>query len=634
MKTDSSSPNQITDYLLTRADYNLSQQSLNLKQSQVQDEMDFLGGIGRSFKIMSEYQVEDPFAPESPLVVNIGCLTGTAYMTGLRTYFTAYSPLKRTIQGAPMASWSAMSGSFGRKYRSTGLDDLVLTGRAARPSILVLRQGSDGPEISLDDAPDSMIGAVTPEKFKWLNENYNQPEKRKYHAHFSVIGPAGENWDKVWYACIVGSTQEQLMSGEDKFRFAGRLGMGSVLGSKNILAIVAYAEKDDYPKGDERLKPINQEIGRGDQSKVYRHPMNRDGGGGTGRLERVLDINGVLPFKNFAPDGENLAEPVHIETIRDSKDYVIIDKKCFGCQISCHQDVYAASPDGKDPDPKKARKEAGDYVGRYEVEPMELMGPNLGILDPQANLELARLTDDLGFDSISVGVTLGYLMDHNERDGDLVAGGLKFGDAEATAELMKDIAYGREPLFGKGVKKISEEIGGASYAMHSKGVEHSAYLPQTNPGYPFATAGGHMSMRTFLLYVNDPKCQPESVDYWVEQITTQGWKMINNNLHGGCLFTLGAPQQTAEAISSVTGVDFSTSQLLGATYQAHLLGYALEQKQGATVEDYAMADEVFVGEAKGDLPRVHFLTRELFEGVREKVLDKFNSDAREAGYLS
>ena len=134
--------------------------------------------------------------------------------------------------------------------------------------------------------------------------------------------------------------------------------MGSVLGSKNILAIVAYAEKDDYPKGDERLKSINQDIGRGDQSKGYRHPMNRDGGGGTGRLERVLDINGVLPFKNFAPNGENLAEPVHIETIRDSNDYVIIDKQCFGCQISCHQDVYDASPDGKDPDPKKARKEA------------------------------------------------------------------------------------------------------------------------------------------------------------------------------------------------------------------------------------------------------------------------------------
>jgi aldehyde:ferredoxin oxidoreductase len=410
--------------------------------------------------------------------------------------------------------------------------------------------------------------------------------------------------------------------------------MGSVLGSKNILGIVAYAEKDIYPKGDKRLKAINQEIGRGDQAKGYRHPINRDGGGGTGRLERVLDINGVLPFNNFAPNGENLAEPVHIETIRDSEEYVIIDKKCFGCQISCPQDVYASSSEGKNPDVKKARKEAGPYIGRYEFEPMELTGPNLGILDPQANLELARLTDDLGFDSISIGVTLSYLMDRNGRNGESLAGGIHFGDAKSTARVMEDIAYGREPLFGKGVKKISEEIGGASYAMHSKGVEHSAYLPQTNPGYPFATAGGHMSMRTFLLYINDPKCQPESVDYWVEQITTQGWKMINNNLHGGCLFTLGAPAQTAEAISSVMGVEFSSNQLLDATYRAHLLGFAMEQKQGATVEDYAMADEVFVGEAKGNLPRVHFMTKELFEGVRTKVLEKFTSDARESGFLS
>ncbi|HCP34715.1 MAG: aldehyde ferredoxin oxidoreductase C-terminal domain-containing protein [SAR324 cluster bacterium] len=634
MKADVPSPRQISDYSLTRADFDLDQGSLNLEQQKVQDEMDFLGGIGRSFKIMNDYQVEDPFAPESPLVINIGCLTGTAYMTGLRTYFTAYSPLKRTLKDAPMAGWSTMSGSFGRKFHSTGLDDLVLLGRAPRPSILVLRQGSNGPEISLDEAPEAMIGARTPDKFKWLNEQYNQTSSRKFHAHFATIGPAGENWEKVWYACILGSTQEQLMSGEDKFRFAGRLGMGSVLGSKNILAVVAHAEKDDSPKGDARLKSINQEIGRGDQSKGYRHPINRDGGGGTGRLERVLDINGVLPVKNFAPEGENLAEPVHIETIRDSKDYVIIDKQCFGCQISCHQDVYAASPEGKDPDVKKARKEAGPYVGRYEFEPMELTGPNLCILDPQSNLELARLTDDLGFDSISVGVTLGYLMDRNERGGEPVAGGLRFGDAKGAARVMEDIAYGREPLFGKGVKKISEEIGGSAYAMHSKGVEHSAYLPQTNPGYPFATAGGHMSMRTFLLYINDPQCQPESVDYWVEQITNQGWKMINNNLHGGCLFTLGTPQQTVEAISSVTGVEFSSSQLLDATYKAHLLGFALEQKQGATVEDYTMADEVFVGEAKGDLPRVHFMTKDLYEGVREKVLEKFTRDARESGYLS
>ena len=113
--------------------------------------------------------------------------------------------------------------------------------------------------------------------------------------------------------------------------------------------------------------------------------MNRDGGGGTGRLERVLDINGVLPI------GLHLMEKTwrNRSTSKPSgfQDSVIIDKQCFGCQISCHRDVYAASPDGKDPDPKK-RKEAGDYVGRYEFEPMELMGPNLGILDPRQTWSL------------------------------------------------------------------------------------------------------------------------------------------------------------------------------------------------------------------------------------------------------
>ena len=93
--------------------------------------------------------------------------------------------------------------------------------------------------------------------------------------------------------------------------------------------------------------------------------------------------------------------------------------------------------------------------------------------------------------------------------------------------------------------------------MQCKGVEHSAYLGQTNPGYPFATAGGHMSMRTYLNLLLDPNCRPESADYWVDQITNEGWKMININLHGGCLFALAPAQQTVEAIASLYPVEMS-----------------------------------------------------------------------------
>jgi aldehyde:ferredoxin oxidoreductase len=596
------------------------------------DDMDFLGGIGRSFKILAEYDVTDPFAPDSPLVVNVGCLTGTAFMTGLRTYFSGYSPLKRTLKGKPMAAWSAMSGSFGRKFLSTDIDDLVLIGAADKPLMLVIKQEGDGPEISLQPAPSEIVGARVPEKMAWLNETFNKPESRSFPAHFAVIGPAGEHWETNWYACIVGSTQEQVMSGEDKYRFAGRLGMGSILGSKNVLAIVAYAEQDVYPKGDERLKVINREIGRGGQSRGFRHPRNNDGLGGTGKNTKLLDAIGLLPFKNFEPRGENLAPPVYLETMRDADPFIVIDKNCFGCQIACHQDFYAAPEGGKDPDARVARRNHGPYLGRYEYEPMELAGPNLGILTPDENLEIARLCDDLGFDAISVYVVLAFLMDYNSRNGKQIAGGIQFGDAKGAAQVMEDIAYGRETLFGKGVKEISEEIGGKQFAMHSKGVEHSAYLGQTNPGYPFAIAGGHMSMRTFLLYATDPRCKPDSADYWIDQITNQGWKPIAKDLHGGCLFALSPPEQVAEGIESVYGVPMTSDRLLDATYRSHLLGFALEQKQGATLADYSMPDEIFVGERKGDLPGVSFLTRELFEEIRERVLERLRTDAARFGY--
>ena len=635
VETSIQDPTRTNDFTYTRGLFDVTTgQLVELGKKPVADDMDFLGGIGRSFKIVADYDVTDPFAADSPLVINVGCLTGTAYMTGLRTFFTAYSPLKRTLKNAPMPAWSAMSGSFGRKFKSTGLDDLILTGRADAPQILVIRQGEDGPEISLQPAPQEMVGARTPQKFACLNQRFNDPDNRNFPAHFALIGPAGENWEKVWYACIAGTTLEQVRTGEDKFRFAGRLGMGSVLGSKNILAVVACAEEDLSPKGDDRLTPINREIGRGEQSKGYRHPNNYDGGGGTGRLEKVLDSFGVLPVDNFEPRGENLSVSTHLETVRDSDQYIVVDRSCFGCQIACHQDVHAVPEGGKDPDPRQARRNHGPFIGRYEFEPMELTGPNLGIDDPQVNLELARLTDDLGLDAISASVVVSFLMDYNARHEEKIAGGIKFGDAKGVTRVMEDIAYGREAQLGKGVKKISEEIGGKGFAMHSKGVEHSAYLPQTNPGYPFATAGGHMSMRTFLLYVIDPQCQPESADYWVQQITEEGWKMINVDLHGGCLFTLAPPPQTAEAIASIHGVEMTVERLLDATYRAHLLGFALEQKQGASVEDYDMAEEIFTGNRKGDLPGVHFLTRELFEEVRQRVLQKFEADARNLGYLS
>jgi len=84
----------------------------------------------------------------------------------------------------------------------------------------------------------------------------------------------------------------------------------------------------------------------------------------------------------------------------------------------------------------------------------------------------------------------------------------------------------------------------------------------------------------------------------------------------------------------VYGVPFSSERLLDATYRAHVLGFALERRQGTTLDDYDMPKEIFTGERKGDLPGVHFLSRELFEQIRQRTFDHFDRDAGRFGFAT
>ncbi len=87
---------------------------------------DVLGGFGRSFQFLAERDIRDAYVDDNPLIVNVGLLTGSHAMTGLRTYFSGYSPIKGSKKGLPAAMWSAGSGKFGAKLKWTGLDELDL----------------------------------------------------------------------------------------------------------------------------------------------------------------------------------------------------------------------------------------------------------------------------------------------------------------------------------------------------------------------------------------------------------------------------------------------------------------------------------------------------------------------------
>lgn len=106
---------------------------------------DVLGGFGRSFQDLAARKITTAYCEQNPLIINTGLLTGSSVMTGLRTYFSGYSPIKGSKAGLPAAMWSTGSGKFGAKFKWTGLDELVFENRSATPVYVLIKETATGP---------------------------------------------------------------------------------------------------------------------------------------------------------------------------------------------------------------------------------------------------------------------------------------------------------------------------------------------------------------------------------------------------------------------------------------------------------------------------------------------------------
>jgi aldehyde:ferredoxin oxidoreductase len=555
--------------------------------------------------MFSEIDVTDPYDPSAPLVLNLGVLSGTRVMTGLRTFFHGYSPLKVADSGAPGLMWSTGSGHFGTKLRGLDIDEIVFTGRAERPTLLHLTPGEDGGPATFEflDASD-LSGATVNERIQGLHERFAD-------AHFAVIGPAGEHYDSVRYASIAVSTDNQLETGDAKPRFCGRGGFGGVMGSKNLWAIAADGPNPGRAKG---LRDVNRVINTGPGSFNYRDTEQERGG--TWRMIPWLGGENMLPERNFSPSGTDRPLALSRPAV-EAGPFVVKAEGCYLCGIRCHKNVYDEMPDGT----------AGKFLGKVDYEPFGLLSFNLGIYDPGEALRLAELVDEAGLDAISLAVTLGYVLSYNERNDDGIVGGLSFGDVEGIAEAIRAVADGRLPEVGQGSKRLSEQTGQTEYAMHAKGVEFPAYLPHTNPGYAWALAGGHMSMRTYLLYINE---RQTDVDYWVEAITEVGPRYLIDDISGLCKFSGITPELEAEAIRLATGMDVTGEELSAAVARTFLRGYANERRTGFTVEDYRLPAEAHGRIGNTDIEV--FNTPEFFAELRDRVIEKLDGLAEEAGF--
>ncbi|MCK4535894.1 MAG: aldehyde:ferredoxin oxidoreductase [Desulfuromonadales bacterium] len=591
--------------LYKRCTVDLNTAEMTMVEAPCRNLEDVLGGFGRSFQMLAERRITEAYCDENPLIVNTGLLTGSSAMTGLRTYFSGYSPIKGSRKGLPAAMWSTGSGKFGAKFKWTGLDELIFENRSPQPVYVVIKETSDGPSVELKPA-DHLLGLSTHGKIMALQKDYAD-------AHFAAIGQAGENWENVYMGAVALSTENQLRSGDDKCRFAGRGGMGSLMGYKNIIALVAQSKDKVKPLTPE-VKKVNINVVKGGGSARLQ-PIKRGGGGGTWAAYDVMQPFHAVPVNNYRPQGNDLPERLFRENVE--KDYDIESSACFRCGITCHNYISEKNADGS----------RGEFLAKFDYEPLNLLGTNIGIHEAGQAARLIQLVDNYGMDAISMGGTISYALSYNDRHPEQpILNGATFGEYEKIRELIIEAGEGRLPEIGKGSMRLSQSTGETSYAYHVKGLEIAAYQPETNPGYAWAIAGGHMSMGTYGMLIRDGKSDIAS---WVKAITEDKLHIVGFDMIGLCKFFdivngIGTGM-VVDCLKSEFGLEVKQEDLRAAVRRAFLRGLALERRQGYEKDEYALPAEV----AECPNPNIklpNITSGEFFAELEKKVWEIFEPE--------
>jgi aldehyde:ferredoxin oxidoreductase len=391
----------------------------------------FVGGVGLGAWILHREAPPgvDPLDPAAPLVFCFSPLVGTPLTTSAKFAVVAKSPLTHRLNDALASSHFAMAG------KRSGADALVLVGRSAEASVLVVDDGN----VRIEHAGD-LWGLPTDEATARLRGRYG-PD-----APAAVIGPAGEHLVK--FATISHDN-----------RHAGRGGLGAVLGSKNVKAVVVRGTRRTAVADPDRLVALAKELSRksfGPATAKYRE---------LGTVSNLLTFNrlNALPTRNFQAGSFDGAEAISGEALNAARR--VARSSCAACTIGCEH-IYAAK----------------DGAGvRLEYESLFALGPLCGVSDADAVLEAARLCDRLGLDTISAGATVAFAMECAEK-GLIDAPGLRFGSAEALLGTLAQIAArdGVGDLLAGGTREAAAAIGGQApdFAPHVKGLEIPGYEPR------------------------------------------------------------------------------------------------------------------------------------------------------------
>jgi aldehyde:ferredoxin oxidoreductase len=416
---------------------------------------------------------------------------------------------------------------------------IIVEGKSDKPVYLCIKDDA----VEIKDA-SHLWGLDVHETTEKVVEEFGESK-----AKVSCIGPAGEKLSKV--ACIM----------NDRDRAAGRSGVGAVMGSKNLKAVIVRGTNSIELDEKEKFR----ETVREKTKKVKEDGVSGEGlpALGTKVLDNIINQGGLYPTNNFQFGTFKDVAEVSGEALVEKK-YLVKNKACYSCPIACAR--YVELPDGE-------KGEGPEYETGWAY------GADCGVKDLFAVTKANFLCNRFGLDTISAGCTIATAMELYEKGyipkEDLENGPEPvFGSSEAIVYYTKKMAY-REGKLGnllaEGSYRLAETYGHPELAMVVKKQELPAYDPRGVQGHglQYATSNrGGCHVRGYII-------APEILGYpeKLDSQTLEGkpkWVTIFQDLTavidalGFCLFTsfpFGA-EDYCDMLNAATGFDMTAEELL------------------------------------------------------------------------
>ena len=549
----------------------------------------FIGGRGLGTKILYDEGVAtvDPLSPENKLIYITGPMTGAAAPSTGRYMVVTKSPLTGMIAA------SNSGGIWGQKLKYAGWDALIVEGEA--PAWKYLNIEDD--KIELLDA-EEYVGV--------MSEEIDDKLKEKHGADASVlnIGPAGEK--KVLLAAIM----------NDKDRAAGRSGVGAVMGSKKLKAIVVKASR----KNLDNIADIDALKEATKRSMALLKENGVTGSGlralGTAVLVNIINNVGSLPTKNWQESYYEQAEDISGEALAEK--YLVKPSACARCPIACGRVVNIN----------------GKIAGGPEYEPLWAYGADCANKDLAVVNKCNMLCNEYGLDAIGTPCTIAAAMELYQRgaikEEECAGVPLEWGSTKALVEWTKRMGNPETELdwlMSSGSARLCEHYGMPEVSMSVKKQEMPAYDARgiQGIGITYATSNrGGCHVRGYMI---SPEVLglPTQLDrtvtddkaFWAK--TFQDLTAVIDSM-GHCLFTsfaMGAPEYT-DLLNAATGTNWTVEQVLEIGDRIYNIERMFNKAAGMKPEDdrlpkRLLQEPIVNGPSKGMLSQLPLTLPQYYE---------------------